>query len=134
MSDDSEQIVAAMERIRRSKVKKLELLSEDSQRLTDWRQYARSAPVTSLAGAIVAGAIVGSRLADRTIVERSLLPLQPTSASQPLPGLPERVLGATISIAIPILKAAARQQLSAAFSSAIQTMSASRSPHDDPSA
>jgi hypothetical protein len=139
MSPDSEQIVRSMERIRRSQASKLADLGEESQRLTDWREYARSAPIASLVGSLVIGALVGSRLAgqpsqsvqDSTPSQLNTSQLNTTPKTAATKGLVGRLLGATLSIAIPMIKSAAKQQMASAVTSAIQSISESRRTHHD---
>lgn len=135
MSSDSEQIVRSMERIRSAQASKLAELGEESKRLTDWREYARSAPIVSLVGSVVIGALAGSRLAGQ--------PSQPVQASAPSPlaaskttapsSLGGRLLGAALTFAIPFVKSAVKQHVASAVGSAIQSFSESRSSrHDTP--
>lgn len=144
MSADSEQIVRSMERIRRSQASKLADLGEESQRLTDWREYARSAPIASLVGSVVIGALVGSRLAGQpsqsvqdstpsqlNTSQLNTSQLNTTPKTTATKGLVGRLLGATLSIAIPIIKSAAKQQMASAVTSAIQSISESRGTHHD---
>lgn len=139
MSPDSEQIVRSMERIRRSQASKLADLGEESQRLTDWREYARSAPIASLVGSVVIGALVGSRLAgqpsqsvqDSTPSHSNTSQLNNTPKTAATKSLVGRLLGATLSIAIPMIKSAAKQQMASAVTSAIQSISESRGTHHD---
>ena len=134
MSADSEQIVQSMERIRRSQASKLAELGEESQRLTDWREYARSAPIASLVGSIVVGAFVGSRLAGQSSQSVQAAPssqLNTASKTTATTSLVGRLLGASLSIVIPLIKSAAKQQLASAATSVIQSISESRGTHHD---
>ena len=134
MSADSEQIVQSMERIRRSQASKLAELGEESQRLTDWREYARSAPIASLVGSIVVGAFVGSRLAGQSSQSVQAAPssqLNTTSKTTATTSLVGRLLGASLSIVIPLIKSAAKQQLASAATSVIQSISEARGTHHD---
>lgn len=133
MSEGSEQIIESMERIRRSQATKLAELGEQSQRLTDWREYARSAPVASLVGSIVVGALVGSRLAGQPShpVQEPTSILKTASTPQATTSLVGRLLGATLSVAMPMIKSAAKQQVASAVASAIHSISESRNTHHD---
>ncbi|MFO0939967.1 MAG: hypothetical protein U0930_04305 [Pirellulales bacterium] len=131
MNSDSETLIRAMERIRRAKAAKLAQLGEESQRLTDWREYVRSAPVASLVGAVVVGAMVGSKLYPKPLQTMTVSAELPTSQSQFQSSLTNRLVGSSLSLVLPMFHAVVKQHLTAAVSNAIQSLSEPRRSKDD---
>lgn len=131
MNSDSETLIRAMERIRQSKATKLAELGEESQRLTDWREYVRSAPIASLVGAVVVGAMLGSKINPKSQQMTMASTELPTSQSQSHSSLTNRIVGSSLSLVLPMFQAVVKQHLTAAVSNAIQSLSEPRRSKDD---
>jgi hypothetical protein len=86
-------------------------ISEEAERLTDWREHVRAAPMTALVTSVIVGAIGGHKIAEglsqQNGVPGNRFPEARRSEHPTQPGL----LRMAVSIAMPFLLKAAQRQL-----------------------
>ncbi len=118
MNQPSSDIVNQMERIRAKRSRRLLHLAEQTERLTDWREHVRAAPLAAFVASVLGGAFItksifgGRRSSDQSTYHRfeSSGPAPQRAAESPR--TPSRSLLSTVSsFVFPLVAAVARQQL-----------------------
>lgn len=122
MSDPSENIIERMGRIRSRRSERVAEISSEAERLTDWKEYVRSAPMTAFMMSITIGAIgtralfggSGNRVGspDKNSVASATHSSLAESSSAPSKGVVTKLLSTILSLAMPIIINTARSQIS----------------------
>lgn len=122
-----------MESIRQKRNLRLAELTEEKQRLTDWREYVRSAPLATVAGALVLGALASSRLVDASRHQVPETPAQFRRSGSPSatrPSLMGRVAGTVGSMALAIAMNTVKRQLASSVLSFTRSLSQGSPDHE----
>lgn len=126
MSREADSIVKRMDVVRSKRARRVASLTRESNRLTDWREHVRSAPLLTLAASIAVGALGASTLtaanaSDETNPENSQDSLK-TSINRPRQrrSMATSVASAAWSFAMPLAVAFFKQQVSAALNNNIR--------------
>ncbi len=131
MSDERRLIIESMEQVRVKRVERVAELSHEAQRLTDWREHVRAAPLAAVTVSVLTGFVGVSKLLKRSRGTRD----RPTASSLPhpirAPGLKRRsafenALGTVTTLAMPLLANAFQKQLTAVLQSLTSTRSKKR--------
>ena len=126
MSQSSSEIAAQMSKIRARRDLRVRRLATQSERLTDWREHVRAAPLTSFVVSILGGVLLVRSF------QHSRRKNGPISVGSSTTGLlngrgdlqvrsPRRVLATATSFVLPILANVIRRQLIQAVSSKLAT-------------
>ena len=111
------EIIDRMEAVRAKRRERIADLNEESNRMTDWREHVRSAPLLALAASVAAGAVGVASLTG--------VPRRPTSsatengsAASTKSTVAHAALSAVWSMAMPVLARYVKQRVAIAFSGA----------------
>ncbi len=132
MSDERRLIIESMERVRVKRVERLADLSHEAQRLTDWREHVRAAPLTAITASVLIGTLGVSKLLNRSRATREPLNTNSMSHQDPAPAIKRRsafenILGTVTTLAMPLLANAVQKQLA----TVLQTLASTRSQGDE---
>lgn len=121
--DEAKSLQSQMQKIRDKRAERVGDLQMEAQRLVDWKEYVRSAPVASLVGSVAAGFLVVS-----AFKQTASQPLPPMNQLAPptnhLPSQASVVSRSNfqwaVSMLLPIVTSAAKKHLMKSLSTVMQ--------------
>lgn len=129
MSDERRLIIESMEQVRVKRVERMAELSHEAQRLTDWREHVRAAPLAAITASVLTGMVCVSKLRPRGTQDRpkaSSLPHPVRAAGVKRHSVFENAIGTVTTLAMPLLANAFQKQLTAVLQSLTSTRSKKR--------
>ncbi len=131
MSDERRLIVESMERVRVKRVERMADLGHEVQRLTDWREHVRAAPLAAITASVLTGMVCVSKLLMRPKGTQGRTNASSLLHPDPAPGIGrhsvfENALGTATTLAMPLLANAFQKQLTAVLQSLTSTRSEKR--------
>lgn len=132
MSDERHLIIESMEKVRVKRVERLADLSHEAQRLIDWREHVRAAPLAAVTASVLIGTLGVSKLLNRSSATRDTINTNSMSHQDPAPAFKRRsvfenILGTVTTLAMPLLANAVQKQLA----TVLQTLASPRSQGDE---
>lgn len=136
----SAEIAKKMEETRAKRHQRLARLSQEAERLTDWREYVRAAPLTSFAASLLGGALIANGVfpskpkeagpyQENKDWEAAIKALQ--GQPKPAKSLGRSLLSLTKGIVFPIVMTVVRRQITQAVAGQPLFSSASSRNHHD---
>lgn len=116
-SDEAESLRSRMQRIRDRRVERVGELQREAQRLVDWQEYVRSAPVMSLLGSVAAGFLAVNVLKPAPPPSQSVQTTRSQSRPRAAAGTS---LQWAISMMTPVVTNAAKKYLMRSLTTALQ--------------
>ncbi len=119
-SDEADLLRSRMQSVRDRRAQRVGEIHSEAQRLVDWQEYVRSAPIVSLVGSVAAGFLAVSALRPG--------PPQPQSVRTTSPSSEPRVASGSnfqwmVAMVMPLVVNAGKKYLMHSLSTALQGMS-----------
>jgi hypothetical protein len=140
MNQSSAEIAKRMEQTRAKRSQRMARLSQETDRLTDWREYVRAAPLTSFAVSLLGGVMIANGIFQRTSQNSQSNQIEQKDwnfqAAMDGPRKPSKSLGRSLfsltkGLLFPIVMTVVRQQITRAVAGQpIFSSASSRNEHD----
>ena len=110
-TDETIVLMQAMAKIRAKRRRRLSELSHETERLTDWREYVKSAPIAAVAASAVAGfAVVGQVVSGSAKPDSHRVPAATQAAPKQVQrGMLQSFAAGALALALPMVTMAVRR-------------------------
>jgi hypothetical protein len=110
-TDETVVLMQAMAKIRAKRRRRLSELSHETERLTDWREYVKSAPIAAVSASAVAGFVLAGQVVSGSSKAESH---RAFNANQATPkevqsGIMQSAVAGALAIAVPMVTMAIRR-------------------------